>query len=62
MTDPEYMRLLRLAEEAKARGDLEACIAYQGAAIRRGDELLVASGGKALFSPINEALEQLLKT
>ncbi len=57
--DPEYQRLMRLRADAIERGNDEAAIAYGNAAVRRGDELIVARGGKALFGPICDALENL---
>lgn len=59
MKDDPESRLRRLATLAQDRGELDACFAYQHAAIRRGDELLAGMGGP-LFGPISDALQELI--
>ena len=76
MTSPmgeELDRLVALADQARKRQDWGMCIAYQGAAIQLGDEILarkaeeiaIARGAPMRpirFSPLANAVQNLLAT
>lgn len=58
-SDPEYQRCIRLAAEARERGELPTAIFWQRAAVKRGDDMLAEMGSNVRFGPFMDMFNTL---